>query len=274
MSATGWWRWAIYTALGAACYFLFLVVTLPAAWLSWGIARLSAHDVILAGAEGSLWRGGATLFLPHLGPAPLGRLEWSVAPLALLAGRLQYRLHLDATDAQARAVLTAGLRHLGVRGLEAAAPAGFAARVYAPVSLFAPAGQLRLVCPELKLGRNSIYGTAVLTWENAAGRFTGGAPLGDYRLELAADGERVSLTLRTLRGDLELSGAGEWRLEGTEGRLQFSGSAMPRARHSELEPLLATLGPDLGGGRRAFGLTAHAPLRWPLAVPRSTAVPR
>jgi general secretion pathway protein N len=272
MSAPGPWRWAIYAALGAACYLLFLIATLPAAWLSWGIARLSEGDVILAGVEGSVWRGGATLLLPHLGPSALGRLEWSVQPLALLAGRLQYRLRLDGTDAQARATLIPGLRRLGVRGLEAAAPAGFVARVYAPASLFAPTGQVRLVCPELELGRNGMHGTAELTWENAGGRFTGAAPLGDYRLELVASGERASLTLRTLRGDLELSGAGEWRLEGTEGRLQFSGSAVPRARRGELEPLLATLGPDLGGGRRAFGFTAHAPLRWPLVAPRSTAI--
>lgn len=271
-SGTGSWRWAIYAALGVACYLLFLIVTVPAAWLSWGIARLSEGDVVLTGSEGSVWRGGATLLLPYLGPSALGRLEWSVQPLALLAGRLQYRLRLDGTDAQARATLRPGLRRLGVRDLEAAAPAGFAARVYAPVSLFAPTGQVRLVCPELEISRNSMHGTAILTWENAGGRFTGEAPLGDYRLELAANGETAALTLRTLRGDLDLSGAGEWRLEGAEGRLRFSGSAVPRTRRGELEPLLATLGPDLGGGRRAFGFTAHAPLRWPLVAPRNAGI--
>jgi len=78
--------------------------------------------------------------------------------------------------------------------------------------------------------------------------------LGFYRLHKLVsmlrkegpNGEKIAVLLR------ELNGQGKWQPQ--DGQLQLNGTAFPRERASELEPLLKLLGPDVGNGRHALAL--------------------
>ncbi len=64
--------------------------------------------------------------------------------------------------------------------------------------------------------------------------------LGDYRLQITGMGERAELKLATLRGDLRLTGGGEWRA--AQPRIvQLRGLAEVAAERKDLEPLLQTM---------------------------------
>jgi general secretion pathway protein N len=80
-------------ALGIGTLLVFALATLPA-----GIAagRLERLGVQAASFSGSIWNGSASA-LTWRG-APIGDLEWHLAPLALLRGRLAGHAHLARDD--------------------------------------------------------------------------------------------------------------------------------------------------------------------------------
>lgn len=97
----------------------------------------------------------------------------------------------------------------------------------------------------------------MLEWLNAGSGLSSVQPLGDFRLDITAVDKIANLKLTTLRGDLELTGQGQWQLR--TGQLQISGFALPRARVGELESLLRMLGHDEGGGKRTLNINTRLP---------------
>ena len=82
------WR---LVALGVAAYLLILVVTFPAARIS-GVLQDQVADLSLNRVSGSAFSGQAAQ-LVYQG-LDLGEVHWQFRPLALLLGRLEYRLEL------------------------------------------------------------------------------------------------------------------------------------------------------------------------------------
>jgi general secretion pathway protein N len=131
------------------------------------------------------------------------------------------------------------------------------ARLYTPLSLVTPQGKVRITTEGLALSPDKMDGTATLEWLNASSSLSSVQPLGDYRLEITGAEKNASLKLTTLRGDLEFTGQGSWQLQ--TGQVQINGSALPRARASELGSFLNMLGADQGGGRRALNINTRLP---------------
>jgi hypothetical protein len=78
--------------------------------------------------------------------------------------------------------------------------------------------------------------------------------LGDYRLQITGTGERAELKLATLRGDLRLTGGGEWRA--AQPRIvQLRGLAEVAAERKDLDPLLQAMGIAGPGPSRPFAWT-------------------
>jgi general secretion pathway protein N len=73
---------------GGLAFLIALLATLPASL----IAGRVGPRLALSGAYGSIWSGGADQV--SLDGAPLGALEWTAHPLALLRARLSYHLVL------------------------------------------------------------------------------------------------------------------------------------------------------------------------------------
>ncbi|HLQ26187.1 MAG TPA: type II secretion system protein N [Acidiferrobacterales bacterium] len=245
-------RWLGYVVLGLLFYFLFLVAFAPAKWATWGLARLSQGRLNLNQATGSLWHGQGelVLFQPGTPLYHVGHATWRINPLPAVIGRLS--LYLQVSGASTEMAGHIGLARGGVQlhDLKAAFPPALLTTFYPAAALIAPAGQMRFNASTLRIERTGIEGEAELIWQNAASNLSSVNPLGDYRLYLNGRGKIAAVNLETTRGDLHLSGKGEWRVD--EGYLQFQGTAKQLARAAELEPLLMLFGNDQGKGQRSF----------------------
>lgn len=239
-------RWAVTGAvLGAA---VALVAFAPASWLADSVSRASGGRLLLAEAEGSLWRGSA---LPVLTGGPgskdaavlPSRLDWSISPFF---GGLRLKLSQPCCiDPGLEVEWRPGWNKVSIAVKPASGnvghwPAAWLEGLGAPWNTLRPGGQLRIATPGLVLESSSgvwqVRGTADLDWLQASSRLSTLEALGSYRIGLvgapeAAGGEgakgtsapesRPTLTLRTLDGALQLSGNGQWGERG----LKFTGDA-------------------------------------------------
>jgi general secretion pathway protein N len=236
-------RWAV--AGGLLGTLVSLIAFAPAAWLANAVAGATNGRLLLAEAEGSIWRGSALAVLTG-GPGSTdatvlpSRLDWSLSPtftglkLRLAQGccidpglELQWRPRWNGSTVLVRPGASGG----GVGQW----PAAWLEGLGAPWNTLRPGGQLRLATHGLSLesngGRWQVQGRADLDWIQASSRLSTLDALGSYRIGLtggtgAAGGEGVSpappaLTLRTLEGALQLNGNGQWGDRG----LKFNGDA-------------------------------------------------
>lgn len=253
-------RAAPYFLAGLALYLAFLIVSAPAAWVAWALARSDQRVVALAQPSGTVWRGEADLYAG--GPTNtqrLGRLRWRALPLRLFLGRVALEVVISEGALQGQLVVQRGVGKFILQNMNATVPVHLAGLFYAPALFFAPTGTLELRSAQLSLARGGMAGTAEVLWRGAGGRFTGSTSLGDYRIELTGQDERATIRLSTVRGDLSLNGQGEWQIAGN-GQLRFAGSAQPQGDAARLEPLLRAIGPDRGGGRRDLRFDTRLPL--------------
>jgi general secretion pathway protein N len=94
--------------------------------------------------------------------------------------------------------------------------------------------------------RQQVRGHGEILWREAASNLTRVRPLGDYRIALDGQGDRLDIVLATASGALRLSGSGTWR---PAAGAAFRGEAVPSAETArELAPLLRLLGRDTGSG--------------------------
>lgn len=251
---------ARWVAAGIVIYLAALVVTLPAAFLAWSVARASNGTIVIGGASGTLWHGRGELHIHGTAPPLyLGKIEWSIDPWWLAAGRAQIVLDAQGPGTSAHTAVRWGGGRLVITGLDAVLPAHWASAIYGPAGFFAPTGELRVSAGHIEIDHGGLHGDAEILWNGAGGRFTGIPQLGDYRLALNGQGETAILGLSTLAGSLELTGKGQWRVTG-DGQINFKGTAAARADHAQLGPLLETFGRDLGDGRRPLTFSTRAPL--------------
>lgn len=251
-----------YIGLGLFLYVVFLVAIAPATWFAAAAARLSNGAITLTRPTGTLWHGAAQFQAgaPASGARDLGRLQWRTQPWWLLLGRARFSMQLEGPAVRCKASIGfVPRRRVTVRGLEASFPASLVSLVYGPAAFFEPTGTIELRSANADLSARGLVANIEARWRGAGGRFTGPATLGDYRIDIAGTGETAAIRLTTLRGNLELSGQGEWHVTG-DGAVQFNGSAVPKGDASQLEPLLRALGHDLGGGRRRIRFSARLPL--------------
>jgi general secretion pathway protein N len=88
------WR---LVALGVGAYLLVLVTTFPAARVS-GMLEDRVADLSLNGVSGSVFSGQAAQVVYQ--GLDLGPVRWRFSPLALLLGRIEYRIELAHRDNQ------------------------------------------------------------------------------------------------------------------------------------------------------------------------------
>ncbi len=243
-------------SFGLLAYIVFLLATLPASWLAWGLHRFGPHNISLTQPLGSVWRGQAILIAKQGSQLNrLGLIKWDLHPLWLFTGKLGANLHLKDGGTQASTDIKLGYKSITASRLAATLPANALGRFYAPASLAALEGTIDIKGEELVLDQQGLHGQAIVQWRNAGSQLS----------PVTIDGKDKSaaLKLSTNKGALQLSGNGKWDIYGS-GQLNFNGTATPRQRGNELEPLLSLLGKDLGGGRRLLRLNIRTkPLKFP-----------
>jgi len=229
-----------------------LLARLPAAWIAPQFAKATHGRVNLIDAQGSLWRGAASLMLaagPNTEGATLlpGRVEWRTAFWPLLSGHL--RMRLRQTEAMPDAVtLDATLRGATLSAGSIAVPASLLSGLGAPFNTLGFDGAMQLTwSPWRVIGANA-YGRLSVTLTDVRSRASRVRPLGSYRAVLQGQGASSAIDLTTLKGPLLLNG------HGTLSRASsFHGTAgaAPQQRDS-LAGLLDLLGRPNGPGTVAL----------------------
>jgi general secretion pathway protein N len=207
-----YWRPAL---AGFAAYLLFLLMTVPAD----RAARLLLPDaagVELQAVSGTLLSGQAQRAVIHgLGFGPLG---WSFRPLALLTGRLEYRI--DLQDPVLRGTGVVGTRLGGkfyLRDLDVALHPDPWINRYSPVPV-ETSGDMRLLLESLELA-DGFPGVLAgrLDWSGA--RIIEPATLALGHVEAILQSEADSLICHisgqgetTVSGELSLTRQGDYRL--------------------------------------------------------------
>jgi general secretion pathway protein N len=258
----GWWG----VGLGA---FAGLLAYAPAAWLANAVSDLSQQRLVLAEAQGTIWRGDAVAVLTggagsRDARALPGRLAWQLGAGVSLKG-----LHLTLTlrqdccvntpvvlliqpgvgSTQVDVKLQASPNDTALKSLQTVGeighwPAAWLSGLGAPWNALDLTGALRLQTQNLQLtwaqGRLKVGGSAQISLDNLASRLSTLDRLGSYRLDMAADANGlVQLGLTTLDGALQLQGQGTLNQTG----LHFQGSAQAReAERQALDNLLTIIG--------------------------------
>ena len=252
-------RWLLYVVFGLVLYLLFLIVELPASWFAWGMNYYSHNTVRLDPLSGSLWHGKGRLviYYPQTVPHDFGNAEWRINPLWLITGRAQVELQTNKQDMKVKTTFSLGKGTIALKDTDATFPATSISDLYQPAIMIGPQGRIRLTTSNLFFGQQNMEGSAALEWLAASSSLSTVQPLGDYRLDITGAGKTANLKVSTLRGDLELTGQGQW--QPANGQIQFTGSAVAKNNGKELEPLMLLLGNDAGSGRRNFSLTHRLP---------------
>ena len=226
--------------LGMAAYLVFLLANAPAAWVGFALERASRGALALGDPAGTLWKGRGLLALRSGGAfRGIADLEWSCNPLSVLTGRLSVALSGVAPETRLRASVSVGAGSLRFQNVEADAPAALLEPALPAAAFARPDGRLRVLADSVEIGGAGVAGAATVEWLEAGVLQV--QRLGDYRLQITGSGARVELKLATLRGDLRLTGAGEWRA--AQPRIvQLRGTAEAAAGRKDLEPLLEAMG--------------------------------
>jgi len=244
----GWWGGVLGLLAG-------LVVFAPAAWMTSWVKDITNERVILAEAQGTVWRGDAVAVLTggagsRDARALPGRLGWR--------WRLQgLKLTLELTQACCmKAPLSVsvkpGFKRISAELTSQALPGGSAAQwpaawlsgLGAPWNTLQLTGSLRLNTSGMRLqwedGRLRVDGSAQVHFQDVASRVTTLERLGTYELSIRGSGQdQVSFQLVTQDGALQLSGSGQ----AGPGGFRFSGQAAANeAERGALDNLLNIIG--------------------------------
>jgi general secretion pathway protein N len=236
--------------LGVGAYLVFLLANLPASWLGFALERSSRGALSLSEPAGTVWKGSGLLALRSGGAfRGIADIEWQANPLLLLAGRLSVALSGTAPEAGLRASVSLGARSMRFQNVEVNAPAALLEPLVPAAAFAKPEGRLRVLADSFEIGGAGVVGAASVEWLEAGALQT--QRLGDYRLQITGKGERAELKLATLRGDLRLTGGGEWRA--AQPRIvQLRGLAEAAAERKDLEPMLQAMGIAGPGPSRPF----------------------
>jgi len=226
--------------LGVIAYLVFLLANVPAAWLGFALERSSRGALALGDPAGTLWKGKGLLALRSGGAfRGIADLEWSCNPLSVLTGRLSVALSGVAPETRLRASVSLGAGNMRFQNVEVNAPAAVLEPALPAAAFAKPDGRLRVLADSVEIGGAGVAGAATVEWLEAG--MSGLQRLGDYRLQITGSGERAAVKLATLRGDLRLTGEGEWRA--AQPRIvQLRGTVEAAAGRKDLEPLLEAMG--------------------------------
>lgn len=251
-------RWALLGALtgGLAALLAFA----PASWMAHALADVSQGRLLLAETRGSIWSGSGVLVLTGGADSRDAsrlpdRLEWTLG-LQGLALQIQAR-QACCINGSLSLRIEPGLGRWRLDLLDNAGgwtarwPAAWMAGLGTPWNTLQLSGGVRMSSQGLQLewaqGRWNQTGRLDLDFVNLASRVSPVAPLGSYRLTVAADPAAAgvsTLQMQTLDGALQITGQGT--LSGGKARFNGSAQAAP-GREAGLDNLLNIIGRREGG---------------------------
>jgi general secretion pathway protein N len=243
------------TLLFATVFLISLLALAPSSLMGYVLERASSGQLILARTHGSLWQGSGILLLKNnAGIRSLGAYHWHLQPwkaaMQLQAGAYE-PMSLRVRPFLARVEVDHLRLDLPAALLEVAAPQLHPYRLQ---------GALQAHAEHLELDARGMLGQITVDWLHAASGLSPIAPLGDYRIILKGDGQKLEASLSTQSGKLQLQANGH--LDPVQG-VQIHGTAQASAgAKDELNELLHYIGPETKPGIYTLAL-----------MPQSAALP-
>jgi len=182
---------ALAALASLAAFAAIVVATAPASLAGAALSRASGGTLILANAEGTVWRGRATLAGPRAMRLPLA---WSIALLPLLRGELRVRvLPPTAAAVTPRAEISVQRDAVAVRDADVTIPVE-AALGFAPRLSLLAAGTVRITTASLEWTPAAFAGGLAADWRDARIGLPDNADtsLGTVTAALTAAGERLT----------------------------------------------------------------------------------
>ncbi|GAB4397555.1 MAG: hypothetical protein OHK0048_06220 [Rhodoferax sp.] len=241
------WAWA-GVLVGAV---LALLLAAPARWLAASLAQASAARLALDQTQGTVWDGSGQLSLRGGIDAPeattlASRLVWRIRPVWDAQGpalTVHWRAACCIPEGwDWRLGWVDGALSLTLGDAHSQWPAGLLVGLGTPWNTLNLQGQLQLHTLGLQLrwraGSLRMQGQVRVEALDVGTSLATLRPLGSYALELQG-GPTPQLTLRTLRGALQLQGQGQW----IAGRLRLRGQARAEpGAEAALTNLLGVIG--------------------------------
>ena len=236
----------LYLQVVAFSFLLSVMAFAPARWLGQLLEQQSKGRLSLMDADGTLWRGAASLGIAASANEPVmlllpGRFQWQLSPL-LLIGRVNFRL-ANAESLSHPLLLTGSWQQWQLGKASLLIPAERLVGMGAPLNTLALSGRIRVMWDDLRAsakgGQVELHGAITFAMDDIASRMSPIKPLGNYRLDTVWQGQQATLNLRAVQGPLLLQGDGMFK----NGRIQFAGTADAAPGHEEkLANLLNLLG--------------------------------
>lgn len=250
MKKIGWRTITLFTI----SFLVMLLVAAPATLLSAAVEAGSKGQFVLANTSGTIWQGSATPGIRQRNGnlLALEKLHWKIAVLPLFTGKFicQFRWDHVEQDQLMTAVLSFHKIELknALLPLHADILAEFSPFLQ-PVQL---GGEMQIKSDKFTYSREGMSGAAVIEWTNAGSALSSVRPLGHYRINLAANGERLEMALVTISGKLLLEGKGSIVGHG----VMFQGSARASLdSNGALDKLLNNFGPESAPGIHRINLS-------------------
>ena len=237
----------------AAVFVVVLLATLPASLVA---GRLPA-SVVLDGSYGSVFSGGAEQLLVN--GTPLGAVEWSFRPGALLGLALGYHVDLEGPDGAAHGDLASGLGGtLTIERLKATMPIATLTRASGQATSLVGNGRVTIDVRRARLVRGwpvEIDGTLLA---DALQPAMVSRPIGSYEVRFSPPGAGAPAdaplagTLHDVKAPLSVAGTVALARDRTyviEGTIATRGETP-----AEVLPALDAFGPADRNGKRAFSI--------------------
>jgi len=201
-------------AIALAIYFLGILVMAPASLINTSLQRASGNRLHLAEAQGTLWSGmGQIEVRDSDGRAGISKsIAWNLLPQSLLHGHLAYEMELDHASTHIPLVISPGRVSIAKASLNLPVTAlGIGAPRLAALGL---SGELSLNIERFSFSHAGLQGNISLQWRNAGSVLAPGPAFGEYVLHFNGDGNIARVTLRTLKGPLQMNGEGSVARDG------------------------------------------------------------
>jgi general secretion pathway protein N len=241
-------------ALLLSAYIIVLIVTAPSAIISPVLDYTCGGRIALANTQGTIWQGTANPVLHQRngGLITLSAVHWSIAPLALLTGKLSAQLNWDNAQQTVPMNIIVSAGQIELQHTYIPLPAILldeASDFLKPAVL---RGQIILKSEALLITQQGVQGSAIADWLNASSLLSSIAPLGNYHFIFSSSPAGVEITLSTTSGALLLAGQGRFLFSTG---LDFQGTAQAASGKEEaLHELLSHLGPQEHPGINSFRL--------------------
>ena len=182
-----------------------IVATAPATLAGAALERVSNGTLALANADGTVWRGQATLTAARALKLPV---VWSIVPWPLLRGELRVDVVAPAETSRApRAVIVASRGAVALRELDMTIPADIVPALV-PRSGIRTAGDVHVAATSLEWTPTTFAGGARIDWQDAqfAIAVDPAIRLGTVSAVLTAAGDRLTGPVTNTGGAFDVRG--------------------------------------------------------------------